>query len=101
MRQFSINDAMSCAAKWINRIRRGGGGEGYEGAACAQRSGLSAGGKRDRHCLVAGHAAEAECIECCFIKAAPAGQGGSGGGGAQGAACTFSPCRNYRNYNER
>lgn len=36
-------------------------------------------GERVRHCLVVGHAAEAECIECCFIKAAQAGQGGSGG----------------------
>lgn len=52
--------------------------------------------KRGKHCLVVGHAAEAECIECCFIKAAQAGQGKF-----QGAACTFSPCRNYRNYNER
>lgn len=41
-------------------------------------TGLSTGKgrKRGRHCLVVGHAAEAECIECCFIKAAQAGQGG-------------------------
>lgn len=38
------------------------------------------GGKRDRHCLVVGHAAEAECIECCFIKAAQAKQGGKEAG---------------------
>lgn len=87
MRQFSINDAMSCAAKWINRIRRGEGDE-YEGAACAQRSGLSAGERRGerergRYYLVAGHAAEAECIECCFIKAAQAGQGKDEGQGGE------------------
>lgn len=26
-------------------------------------------GRGEQYCLVAGHAAEAECIECCFIKA--------------------------------
>lgn len=102
MRQFSINDAMSCAAKWINRIKRVK--QEKLSVPKEQHAGLleasEASGAGTAGYAVVGHATR---LRLSALNAASLRRvdGRAGRQAAQGADCTCSPCRNYRNYNER